>query len=140
MTDANGLSDRGELLLRVLPERLRVMSPDEHTVVLYDWQGPDGRLFEERVGRDPTMTLTYTNTGGDHRHPWPGREGRFPLDTGHGEHGVRQHRQGVGLATEGQGRIRIGSGAGPEDVPPGVDGGSGGYAAVAHGRASATSP
>ena len=87
VTDANGLSDRAELLLRVLPEHLWVMGADEHTVALYDWQGPDGRLFEERVGRDRAMTLTYTNTGGDHRHPWPGREGRFPLDTGHGEHG-----------------------------------------------------
>ena len=87
VTDANGLSDRGELLLRVLPEHLRVMGPDEHTVALYDWQGPDGRLFEERAGRDRTMTLTYTNIGGDRRLRWPGREGRFPQETGHGEHG-----------------------------------------------------
>ena len=63
------------------------MDPDEHTVVLYDWQGPDGRLFEERIGRDRTMTLTYTNIGGDRRLLWPGRDGRFPQETGHGEHG-----------------------------------------------------
>ena len=87
VTDANGLRDRGELLLRVLPEHLRVIGTDEHTVALYDWQGPDGRLFEERSGRDRTMTLTYTNIGGDRRLRWPGREGRFPQETGHGEHG-----------------------------------------------------
>ena len=87
VTDANGLSDRGVMLLRVLPEHLRVMGPDEHTVALYDWQGPDGRLFEERVNRDRTLTLTYTNIGGDRRLRWPGRDGRFPQETGHGEHG-----------------------------------------------------
>ena len=40
-------------------------------MALYDWQGPDGRLFEERAGRDRTMTLTYTNIGGDRRLRWP---------------------------------------------------------------------
>ena len=87
VTDANGLSDRRELLLRVLPEHLRVMGADEHAVVLYDWQGPDGRLFQDRVRGERTMTLTYTNIGGDRRLPWPGREGKFPQETGHGEHG-----------------------------------------------------
>ena len=87
VTDANGLIDRVKLLLRVLPEKLRTMNADEHTVVLYDWQGPSGRLFEERVSRDKPLTLTYTNMGGDRRYNWPGRDGRFPQEAGHGEHG-----------------------------------------------------
>ena len=64
VTDANGLSDRGDLLLRVLPEHLRVMGADEHTVALYDWQGPDGRLFEERVGQRPDDDTDL------HEHRW----------------------------------------------------------------------
>ena len=87
VTDANGLTDRAELLLRVLPQTLRTMGADENTVVLYDWQGPSGRLFEERISRDKALTLTYTNMGGDRRYSWPGREGRFPQESGHGEHG-----------------------------------------------------
>ncbi|MDE0434302.1 MAG: putative Ig domain-containing protein [Bryobacterales bacterium] len=87
VTDANGLSDRAELLLRVLPEKLRAIGADQNTVVLYDWQGPGGRLFEERISRDKALTLTYTNMGGDRRYSWPGRDGRFPQETGHGEHG-----------------------------------------------------
>jgi len=87
VTDANGLSDRADLLLRVLPEKLREISPDKNTVVLYDWQGSSGRLFEERISGDKAMTLTYTNLGGDRRYSWPGRDGRFPQETGHGEHG-----------------------------------------------------
>ena len=93
VTDANGLSDRGEMLLRVLPEHLRVIGPDQHTVALYDWQGPDGRLFEERVSRDRTMTLTYTNTGGDHRHPWPGREGRLMIGRVIESERAQKHRE-----------------------------------------------
>ena len=87
VTDANGLSDRAGLLLRVLPENLRMINVDKNTVVLYDWQGPSGRLFEERISGDKAMTLTYTNMGGDRRYSWPGRDGRFPQETGHGEHG-----------------------------------------------------
>ena len=87
VTDANGLSDRADLLLRVLPEKLRVIGADKNTVVLYDWQGPSGRLFDERISGDKALTLTYTNMGGDRRYHWPGREGRFPQETGHGEHG-----------------------------------------------------
>ena len=87
VTDANGFRNRVKLLLRVLPEKLRLMKADENTVILYDWQGPSGRLFEERVSRDKALTLTYTNMGGDRRYNWPGRDGRFPQETGHGEHG-----------------------------------------------------
>ncbi len=94
VTDANGLQDRAELTLKVLPEALRVLDADEHTVVLYDWQGPSGRLIPERVSGDPELALTYTNMGADRRVCWPGRDGRFPQETGHGEHGYAVVGQG----------------------------------------------
>ena len=87
VTDAQGLQDRAELTLKVLPAALRALDADEHTVALYDWQGPSGRLIPERVRRAPELALTYTNMGADRRVSWPGREGRFPQETGHGEHG-----------------------------------------------------
>jgi hypothetical protein len=83
---ANGLKQQADLTLKVLPKALRVIGPDDHTVVLYDWQGPNGRLMPEVMG-DKELSLTWTNMGGDKRVSWPGREGRFPQDTGHGEHG-----------------------------------------------------
>ncbi len=87
VTDANGLSDRCDLVLRVLPPELRVIKADKNTVVLYDWQGPNGKLIPDVMG-DKQLTLTWTNMGGDMRMSWPGREGRFPYDNmGHGEHG-----------------------------------------------------
>ncbi|MDA0591169.1 MAG: putative Ig domain-containing protein [Planctomycetota bacterium] len=85
-TGANGLKDERELTLKVLPKALRVIGPDKHTVVLYDWQGLNGRLIPDVIG-DTELALTWTNMGGDRRFTWPGREGRFPQDTGHGEHG-----------------------------------------------------
>ena len=94
VTDAAGLEDRTELTLKVLPAALRVLDADEHTVVLYDWQGPGGRLIPERVSGDEELALTYTNMGGDRRVSWPGREGRFPQETGHGEHGYAVVGQG----------------------------------------------
>ena len=94
VTDAAGLEDRTELTLKVLPAALRVLDADEHTVVLYDWQGPGGRMIPERVSGDEELALTYTNMGGDRRVSWPGREGRFPQETGHGEHGYAVVGQG----------------------------------------------
>ena len=94
VTDANGLEDRAEFTLKVLPAALRALDADEHTVVLYDWQGPGGRLIPERVSGDPELALTYTNMGGDRRVCWPGRDGRFPQETGHGEHGYAVVGQG----------------------------------------------
>ncbi len=85
-TDANELTLRRDLVLKVLPQKLETIEPDANTVVLYDWQGPNGRLIEDRVG-DEDLTLTWTNMGGDRRVSWPGREGRFPQFVGHGEHG-----------------------------------------------------
>ena len=87
VTDANGTHDRRDLVLRVLADELRVIGVDEHTVALYDWQGPSGRLIEERIAGGEAVTLTYTNMGADRRYSWPGRVGRFPQETGHGEHG-----------------------------------------------------
>ena len=86
VTDANGSRDRCDLVLRVLPRELRVIKADADTVVFYNWQGPNGKLIPDVMG-DDRLTLTWTAMGGDRRVSWPGREGRFPQDTGHGEHG-----------------------------------------------------
>ncbi len=86
VTDANGLRDRCDLILRVIPQKLRVIEADANTVVLYDWQGPNGKLTRDVMG-DDELTLTWTNMGGDTRVSSPGRKGRFPHDNGHGEHG-----------------------------------------------------
>ena len=86
VTDANGLKLRQDLVLKVLPRKLRTIEPDPNTVVLYDWQGPNGRLIEDRMG-DEDLTLTWTNMSGDRRVSWPSREGLFPQFVGHGEHG-----------------------------------------------------
>jgi Putative Ig domain len=86
VTDANGLDDSCEAVLRVLPQKIRVIEADAHTVVLYDWQGPNGKLIPDLMG-DDELTLTWTAMGGDKRGSWPGREGRFPQDNGRGEHG-----------------------------------------------------
>ena len=98
--DAIGQSRQTELALKVLPAELFVIGPDEHTVVLYDWQGPNGRLIPDVMG-DEELTLTWTNIGGDRRVSWPGRNGRFPQDTGHGEHGFvgPQHNDKLDLRT-----------------------------------------
>ena len=87
VTDANGLQDQVDLTVRVLPPALRVIGLDRHTVVLYDWQGPNGKLFPDVMSYDDELLMTYTNIGGDRRVSWPGREGRFPQETGYGEHG-----------------------------------------------------
>ena len=86
-TDANGRTSRRRLVLRVLPQALRRITADKHTVALYDWQGPSGRLIPERITGGTAATLTYTNMGADRRYHWTGRDGRFPQETGHGEHG-----------------------------------------------------
>ncbi len=95
VTDAQGTRDHRDLVLRVLPDALRVIGPDEHTVLLYDWQGPNGRLIKERIAGSEATTLTFTNMGGDRRYSWPGRAGRFPQETGHGEHGYVSLGRGI---------------------------------------------
>ena len=87
VTDANGTNVERDLTFRVLPTQLLKLKADAHTVVLYDWQGPSGRLIPELITGDESATLTYTNMGADRRYHWTGREGRFPQETGHGEHG-----------------------------------------------------
>ena len=87
VTDANGLQDQVDLTLKVLPAALRVIGLDRHTVVLYDWQGPNGKLIPDVRSYDDELLLTFTNTGGDRGVSWPGREGRFPQEPGHGEQG-----------------------------------------------------
>ena len=87
VTGANGQNDRRDLVLRVLPRQLLRLEQDRQTVALYDWQGPSGRLISERVDGGEATTLTYTNMGADRRYQWTGRQGRFPQETGHGEHG-----------------------------------------------------
>jgi hypothetical protein len=86
ITDANGEVRTRELEFRVLPGVLADLQPDKHTVALFDWQGPDGKLIPDRMGNDD-HTLTWTNMGGDRRVYWPGRNRKFPQFTGHGEHG-----------------------------------------------------
>ncbi|QDS98190.1 putative Ig domain-containing protein [Adhaeretor mobilis] len=94
VTDANGLQDRCELKLSVLPRELHVIEADENTVVLYDWQGPNGKLIRDVMG-DDELTLTWTNMGGDKRVSWPGRKGVFPMDNGRGEHGWATKGKGI---------------------------------------------
>ena len=98
--DANGSEDQANFTIKVLPSELRItgsglVTPDEHTVVLYDWQGPNGRLIKDRMGGGEALTLTYTNMGGNRRFSWPGREGRFPQETGRGEHGYATIGKGI---------------------------------------------
>ncbi len=87
VTGSDGQKSRRSLVVRVLPDMLRVISADRQTVALYDWQGPSGRFIPERIKGGELTTLTYTNMGADRRYHWTGRSGRFPQETGHGEHG-----------------------------------------------------
>jgi len=91
--DANGEQRQREFVLKVLPRKLLDIGVDEHTVALFDWQGPNGKLIPDRVG-DESHTLTWTNMGGDRRVTWPGRARKFPQFTGHGEHGFASAGKG----------------------------------------------
>ena len=94
VTDANGAVNQCDLVLKVLPQELFQINADKHTVVLFDWQGPDGKLIPDRMG-EKAHTLTWTNMGGDRRVNWPGREQKFPQFTGHGEHGFASEGKGL---------------------------------------------
>ena len=85
-TGANNLSVTQDLALRVLPAELEQIKADQNTVLLYDWQDEDVLYAKDALG-DEALTLTCTGRHSDRRTAWPGREGRFPQDTGHGEHG-----------------------------------------------------
>ena len=94
VTDANGESRMRNVVLRVLPKELIAIKSDRHTVALFDWQGPNGKLIPDRLG-NVSHTLTWTNMGGDRRVQWPGRRKRFPQFTGHGEHGFATAGKGL---------------------------------------------
>ena len=72
--------------MRVLPRELYRIEADEDTVFLYGWQDEDLLYARDALG-DEELTLTCVGRHSDRRVAWPGREGRFPQDTGHGEHG-----------------------------------------------------
>lgn len=98
-TDANGQSATRELTLKVAPADIEDIGPDEHTVVLYDWQGPDGKFIPDVMG-DEDLELTWTNMMGDIR--VPGRLGRrYPITPGGGEWGFvgPQHNDKLNLRT-----------------------------------------
>ena len=94
VTDSNGTVKQCDLVLKVLPQELLQIKADKHTVALFDWQGPDGKLIPDRMG-EQSHTLTWTNIGGDRRVSWPGREQNFPQFTGHGEHGFASEGKGL---------------------------------------------
>jgi hypothetical protein len=94
VTDANGETRQRDVVLKVLTRKLMEIRPDEHTVALFDWQGPNGKLIPDRMGEE-SHTLTWTNMGGDRRVTWPGRKERFPQFTGHGEHGFASAGKGL---------------------------------------------
>ncbi len=85
-TDRRGVAADRELALPVLPEELAAIAPDAHTVFLYDWQSSASRPLPDVTG-DESLALDWTCMGGDRRGTWPGHDGRFPQETGHGEHG-----------------------------------------------------
>ena len=74
------------LAIRVLPAELHRIEADADTVFLYGWQDEDLLYARDAMG-DEGLTLTCAGRAADRRVAWPGRDGRFPQDTGHGEHG-----------------------------------------------------
>jgi hypothetical protein len=100
--DACGQTVRKEFTLRTVPTSLRRIDPDDHTVVLYDWQGPSGKFIRDVKG-DEELTLTWTNMFGDIRYPRPGW-GRYPVCEGGGEWGFvgPQHNDKLNLRTCGR--------------------------------------
>ena len=93
VSDVNGEIRNCDVNLKVLPRKMIEIKPDKHTVALFDWQGPNGKLIPDRMGTE-SHTLTWTNMGGDRRVTWPGRKERFPQFTGHGEHGFASAGKG----------------------------------------------
>ena len=91
VTDSNGTVKQCDLVLKVLPQELLQIKVDKHTVALFDWQGPDGKLIPDRMG-EKAHTLTWTNIGGARRvrgeaapscrAPWAGSRGCFPQPRG----------------------------------------------------------
>ena len=84
--DSSGAGATRALGMRVLPRELHRIEADEDTVFLYGWRDEDLLYARDTLG-DEELTLTCVGRHSDRRVAWPGREGRFPQDTGHGEHG-----------------------------------------------------
>ena len=99
VTDTAGQIDEAELLLKVVDGKLRSIKRDEHTVALWDWQGPSGKQIPDRLG-DEQLTLTWVNMTGDQRYPRPGW-GLYPNLIGGGENGFvgPQHNDKIDLRT-----------------------------------------
>lgn len=97
--DACGQTVTKTLTLRTVPKSLRHIVGDEHTVAMYDWQGPSGKFFRDVMG-DDELTLTWTNMFGDIRTPRAGW-GRYPVCEGGGEWGFcgPQHNAKLDLQT-----------------------------------------
>jgi len=89
--DAHGQVDRVQLAFTVVPAELRSIEPEGNTVALWDWQGPDGKLFRDVMG-DESLTLTWVNMIGDTRMPREGW-GVYPLLIGGGEYGFTGPQQ-----------------------------------------------
>ena len=83
--DGVGAVDTQELIFRVVPEALRHIAPDKHTVALWNWQGSGSRLVADLMG-DEELALTWVNLKGETRIPRPGW-GRYPYFIGGGEGG-----------------------------------------------------
>ena len=80
-------ADRLSLTLRILPRRLRELDADSHTLVLWDWQGQDGKMIADKARADPALTLSWVNMAGDTREHLPAWGGRYPWEPGGGEWG-----------------------------------------------------
>ncbi len=83
--DGLGAVDTQELIFRVVPEALRHISPDKHTVALWNWQRPGSRRVVDLMG-DEELALTWINLKGETRIPRP-NWGRYPYFIGGGEGG-----------------------------------------------------
>ena len=101
--DSVGAVDTRELILQVVPEALRNIGPDDHTVALWNWQGPGSRRVADLMG-DEELALTWVNLKGETRIPRPGW-GRYPYFIGGGEGGFfgPQHNEKLDLRTCGNG-------------------------------------
>ena len=97
--DPHGQTDEAGLVLKVVPAKLRRIKPDEHTVALWDWQGPSGKLIPDRMG-DEDLMLTWVNMISDQRELRPGW-GLYSCHVGCGEYGFvgPQHNDKVDLRT-----------------------------------------
>ncbi len=98
-TDSHGQVANREITVHTFPAELRHIAADDHTVVLYDWQGPSGRYIKDVKG-DDELTLTWCNMIADQRQPRAGW-GRYPTFPGGGEYGFTgpQHNDKLDLRT-----------------------------------------